>query len=129
MTKYKIYVSIDEKNFFWIIIENGNIINKNPTREELGKITRTISYNKTNICPICRKENTITDKSILYPGNALREKDRYGNKTEERVCNNHWNIDYQRYDHNSRNNAIKSVADIRTGNLRSCSGSAKEVNI
>ncbi len=125
MSIYKIHVSTDEKNFFWIIVKNGKMINKNPTREELCKITKTISYNETNICHICREENIITDKSILYPGNALREKDKYGNKTEERVCNNHWNRDYQRYDHNSRNNVIKLVADTRTGNLRPDSESAK----
>ncbi len=66
MVKYRISVSIDEKNFFWIVIDNGKFI-RNP---ENIKGTKLISYNKTNICPICRKDNNITDKSILYPKNT-----------------------------------------------------------
>lgn len=68
MAKYRMSVSIDEKNFFWIVIDNGKFI-RNPTNEDIKK-TKLISYNSTNICPICRKDNNITDKSILYPKNA-----------------------------------------------------------
>lgn len=75
MAKYKISVSLDEENPFWIVVDNGRFI-RNPTEEDL-KCTRSITYNLTNICPRCREEwekdgIELTDKSILYPKNALR---------------------------------------------------------
>lgn len=76
MSKYRLSVSFDETNFFWIIIENGKIISRNPTKEDLMG-TKLKSYNKTNICSVCIEENKnngkeLTDKSILYPGNARK---------------------------------------------------------
>lgn len=112
--KYKISVSIDEDNYFWSIVDNGKLV-KNPTDQELMG-ARFKSYNKTNICPICRKENNITDDSILYPHNACREY-KSGKENGEWVCGNHRRRDYQRYDPNSRNNIIKSLRDRRIGNL------------
>lgn len=35
MAKYRISVSFDEKNFFWIITQDGRIINRSPTKEAL----------------------------------------------------------------------------------------------
>lgn len=78
MSICKINVSTDEKEYFWIIVENKKIINMNATREEIRKISRTIYYNPTNVCPICREEKEITDRSILYPGNARKYKDGDG---------------------------------------------------
>lgn len=52
MAKYKISVSIDEKNFFWIVVDNGKLI-KNPSEGDL-KNAMLKSYNKTNICTKCR---------------------------------------------------------------------------
>ena len=84
MTKYKVRISIDEENFIWIIVENGKVINRDACREELVKIrTKENFYNMTNICPICRKENNITDKSILYPKNAFHNVDENGKKIDE----------------------------------------------
>lgn len=116
MSRCKVYVAVDEKNYFWIIIENKEIININATREDICKISRTLYYNPTNICPRCREENErdgkkITERSILYPGNARRSN------TEEWICANHWGINYQRYDVNSINNIKRSLSSIRTGNL------------
>lgn len=54
MSKHRISVSIDGKNFFWIVVDNGKFI-RNPTKEDrMG--TKLKCYNKTNICSICRKE-------------------------------------------------------------------------
>ena len=87
MTKYRIYVVVDEQNQFWIVVDNGRFI-RNPTKEDLMG-TKLRYYNPTNICPECRKENNITDKSILYPGNARCSEDEKGNKTREWLCYRH----------------------------------------
>lgn len=118
MTKYKVYVTIDENNSFWIITENSKIISRNPIKEELDKVSRTVGYNKTNICPRCREENKISDKSILYPGKANHDIDKNGKKTEEWVCKTHGLRHYHRYDPDSNTNIKKSMSDRRTGNLR-----------
>lgn len=90
MTKYTISTSFDKKDYFWIVIENGKIINRNPNKEDIIGI-RIMSYNNTNICLECRKKNekdgfVLTDKSILYPGNAIHEKDNDGKETGEYIC-------------------------------------------
>lgn len=107
MSKYKINVSIDEKNYFWIIVQDGRIINKNPTKEELRRISKIVNYNTTNICSECRRQNNITDSSILFPKNA------------ESTANGEWLCPKHRStkDPYSRNNIIKNLADCRTGNL------------
>lgn len=115
MSKYRMSVYIEEKNFFWIVVDRGKLI-KNPTEEDL-KGTKIISHNKTNICVICRKDGNITDKSILYPGNVLRDTDKNGNKVDEFVCKTHGAMHYARYNPNSQSNAIKALRDRRTGNL------------
>lgn len=90
--RYKIIISTDEQNFFWITIDDG-IVAWNPTGEDLkGAIVK--SYNKTNMCELCIKENNITDKSILYPGNAKKWINREGVRTDKWVCNKHWARDY-----------------------------------
>lgn len=116
MTKYRISVSIDEQNFFWILIDNGRFI-RNPTKEDLNG-TKIRSYNKTNICSRCREGNMITDKSILYPKNACHEKDKNGKETGKWSCANHWRSDHQIYDPDSTNNIQKSLRDRRTNNLK-----------
>lgn len=108
-------VYIDEKNFFWIVVDRGKLI-KNPTEEDL-KGTKITSYNKTNICAMCRKDGNITDNSILYPGNVLRDTDKNGKKVYEFVCRTHGEMHYARYNPNSQSNAIKAVRDRRIGNL------------
>lgn len=95
--KSKIYTSFDGKNFFWIVTENGKIINKNPIEEDLIGI-KEYSYNKINICYICRdkkekEEIELTDKSILYPGNAYQERDKNGKATGKWTCPKHWKRD------------------------------------
>jgi hypothetical protein len=126
VTKYKISVSFDEKNFFWIVVDKEKFI-RNPTKEDLmGAKLRY--YNKTNICRICREEGNITDKSILYPKNVLLETSKEGNKTNEYVCHRHGKRSYDRYNHNSRNNIIKSLADSRTKNQNPNSTHAKGEN-
>lgn len=111
MTKYKISLSLDEKNYFWIVVDNGILI-RYPTKEDL-KRTKLLTYNKTNICPICRKENNITDKSILYPKNT-----RKFNIGGELIwyCERHSGI-YRQKLPNSGHNIIKLMAKCRTGSL------------
>lgn len=118
MTKYKVRISIDEENFIWIIVENGKVINRDACREELVKIrTKENFYNMTNICPICRKENNITDKSILYPKNAFHNVDENGKKIDEWVCYIHYKRNYSHNNPDSTDNLKKRLAHRRTGNL------------
>ena len=124
MTKYKVYASIDENGYFWLIIENNKIINRNASREDICKISKASRYySKTNICHRCKEDERITDKnmitdiSVLYPGNACREKYKDGSDTGEWVCCKHYLRDYDRYNPNSITNIRKLIADRRTGNL------------
>lgn len=119
---YKIFVIIDEQNKFWIVVKNGRFI-KNPTEKDLER-AKIKSYSSTNICSICRNEwkkgeiSELADDSILYTGNTLHETDVMGGKTEEFVCRKHGEMNYNRYNPNSRDNIKKSFADHRTGRLK-----------
>lgn len=118
MTKFKksrIYVKIDEQNQFWVVAESGRLI-RNPTKEDLTG-TNLRSYSSTNICPECRKENNIIDRSILYPKNARHKYDEKGNMTEEYLCEYHGNVSRRKNDPLGSNNLRKLSADRRTGNL------------
>ena len=117
MTKFKIRVSFDEKNFFWIIVENGKIVNMNPTKEDLADI-KLRSYNKTNTFDRCKEEyerngKELTDNNILYPGKIYREKDKDGKWIGIYDCKNC----YEKYDPNSSRNKLKLEADCRNNNL------------
>ena len=119
-TKYKINVSFDKINFFWVVVDNGKFI-MSPTEEDL-KYAQEKYYNDTNMCPICRKEcekegKELTNKSVLYPGNTYRNTDKSGKKVDQYVCTLHANRSYQRYNINSMNHIIKSLAHRRTGYL------------
>lgn len=117
MSIYKVHISIDGENFFWIIVENKKIINKNPSKEELAKITTRVHfYNKTNICPICKENNNITDNSILYPKNALCEIDKNRNQTGERICKSCYGKNRRKNDPYCIDNVKKSLSDRRTEN-------------
>lgn len=116
MSKYKANISTDGENFFWIVIENGLIINRNATREEIVKIhTKARYYNKTNVCDRCREEDNITDKSVLYPGNARREEDKKGKETGRWFCNICKAKDYRDMP-GSHNNIKKLMGDRRMKN-------------
>lgn len=110
MVKYRVLVKIDEQNQFWIVVDKGKFI-RYPTKEEL-KGTNLRSYSDTNICPIYREEN-VTDKSILYPGNACHGLNENNENTNDWICASHRRRNRERYDPNSRNNIIKSMADCR----------------
>lgn len=114
MSKYRISISFDEKNFFWIVVDNGTFI-RHPIKEDLID-TKLKYYNKTNICNKCRECNDITDKSILYPLKAYKEKDKNGNETGRWVCTRCWSKNYQKFNSNSQVNIKKSLANCRTGN-------------
>lgn len=112
MSKYRISVSFDGENFFWIVVDKGKFI-RNPTKEDLAD-TKIRYYNKTNICFRCRKDNKIIDSSILYPGQAYREYDENEKKTGRWLCHSCWKItDYvKRQD--SHYGIIRSMAKCRT---------------
>lgn len=118
MSKCKIYVSKDRKNFFWTVIDRQKLI-LNPTEEDLK--TKSISYNKTNICPRCREDEEIngkelTDKSILYPGNVLHDTDKNGKKVNEWVCRIHGLKHRNKYNPNGNYNLKKLLGNRRTHN-------------
>lgn len=118
---WRISVSLDGENFFWVVAIDGRLI-KNPTKEDLIG-TKLKSYNGTNICPICREEwereeKELTDKSILYPKNSRRNIDVNGNLVDKFVCYRHSSINYQKYVTDSVHNIKKSLSDRRTDNLR-----------
>lgn len=77
-------------------------------------------YNRTNTCERCGKD--------LIHG-ARREKDNNRNWTGRWICLDCHNRDYyynvRKKDPNSQNNIIRSISDIRTGNLNTNSNTAK----
>lgn len=117
--KTRMCISFDEINFFWVVWDNtSKKLIKNPTKDELSGI-KLRYYNKTNICQICREEDDITDKSILYPENACRGIDKDGNNIDDEwICVRHRNRNYQRYYPNSEHNIIKQLRDCRIGNSK-----------
>lgn len=127
MVKNRISVSIDGENFFLVVIYNERVI-RNPTKEDrIG--TKPKCYNETNICSRCREEyeregKELTDKSILYPGNAYREYNEKGNWTRNWLCERHNSINRQKL-YNSQHNIDKSLRDHRIGNLDPYSETAK----
>jgi len=134
MSKYKISVSLDEKNFFWIVVDRQKFI-RNPSEEDLKDAKNYLNgkspifYNKTNICPRCREEyerdgKKLTDNSILYPGNEKREMNKVGGWTGKWVCSSC----HEKYDPNSVRNIIKSLRDRRMGSLDPNSSVAKGDN-
>ncbi len=87
--KSRIHISFDEINFFWMVW-NGTSkkLIKNPTKDDLSG-TKLKCYNKTNICPICREEDNITDKSILHSQNVCLGIDKNGNNIDRRIYLRH----------------------------------------
>jgi hypothetical protein len=118
MVKCRISVSIDGDNFFWVVIDNGIFI-RNPTKEDLTG-SKIRYYNKTNVCPIYKEENKrhgnqLTDKCILYPGNARRFNIN---------CEDIWFC--ERHSGKYRNNP-NSIYSQHTGDIRLNIISAEEV--
>jgi len=128
MAKYRILVSKDGKNSSWIVVDNGKLI-MNPIKKDLEG-TKLKRYNKTNICDKCREmeendENEITDKSILYPRNAYKERDKIGKETGRWLCQRcYTNYDYHKRA-DSNHGIIKSLSNRRMGSPNPNSGNAK----
>lgn len=111
----------------WVIKEDGKIINKNPTKEELrglgvepykiktGRLGRC-GYKEGDVCHRCIEDKDVTDKSVLCRGNVCLEKNKDGKETGKYVCHKHWIRDYNKYDPNSCNNIQKSLRNCRTEN-------------
>lgn len=122
MTKYRSYRIIDGKGKWVIVDNNGKIIDKNPSKEDLkstvlhkssDRRVPKLYYNRTNTCDRCGEK--------LVLGKVWREYNREGNWTGNWVCGKC----QQRYDPNSLNNIIKSMANRRTGNINPNCTSAK----
>ncbi len=109
MSKHKIFVTIDGNNSFWIVVDRGKLI-RNPTDEDL-KDAKLKKYNNANICDKC-----IEEKERNGIGSTDRKFKIDGKLTW--YCMKHSGIYRQRYDPNSQNNIIKSLAHRRTGNLK-----------
>jgi len=127
---YKSYRIIDGKPR-WVIVDNtGNIINRNPSKEELKGLekekyksqkTNSLNYNKTNTCDRCRDKDIKTE---LHPGNARRELNKEGDWTGRWLCPK-CKADYYNNLPDSSNNIKKSLRYHRTENLDKNSGHAK----
>ena len=123
MEYYKSKRTIDKKPpLRWIIVnENGDIVNRYPSKEELKglktelrffrDIKKPIYYNDTNTCDRCREEDRDTK---LVPRKSYREHDKEGNLTGRWICINC----FSKYDPNSRSNIIRLLRDRRIDNLR-----------
>lgn len=128
--KHRIFVTINEQNKFWVVVDRGRFI-RYPTGDDLrGTIIK--SYSPTNICSICRYEYEkygieLIDKSILYPGNVRHNTDKNGKKTNEWLCNRHGNRYDQRYNPDSSHNLEKYSRYARTGKLDQNCPSAKGI--
>lgn len=129
--KYKAYTIVDGKSRWVIVNENGNIVDRDPRKEELEgvekelhKIKKRLGYVDGDICCRCIEDCNITDNSLLHPGNTYLEKDENGNETGRHICYKHWKIYYNKYCPNSSYSAIRSVTNCRTGNQKL--GSLKE---
>ncbi len=121
MAKHRISVSMDGTNYFWVVDNNGKLI-RNPNKEDLMG-TKLGSYNKTNICPICKEECEksrikLDDKNILWSKNARRNTNNNGNKIDEWTCDKHGKSSHEKFNPNSHSNMIKSLRDRRIGNLK-----------
>lgn len=72
---------------------------------------RAYRYNETNSCSRCGRN--FDEIGWEHP---MKEIDRQEKWTKEWICSTCWNRDYDKNNHNSRSNAIKSIANIRTNN-------------
>ena len=126
MTYYKSKRPVDGKPPIWVIVnENGKIINKNPSKDELKGLEIEKIYVR-NIVPKIRHYN-LTDTcdrcqiGKLSPGKAHWEYDKYENETGKWICDEC----YRKFDPNSFNNIHKSIRDCRTNNLNPNCSTAK----
>lgn len=129
MIEYTSKRYIDGKVRQIIVDENGNIINRTPSKDELKGLDKHLEerqrirgyYNDTNTCDECKIEK-------LIPGETYRECDNKGNWTGRWICKKCYMI----YDYHKRpdtnHNIIKSLAKCRTGNLDPNCSSAKGYN-
>lgn len=124
---------IDDKPRKVIMDKTGNIVNRNPSKEELkdiekekhinarNRLRKHICYNETNTCDKCREEGKETK---LITGFVRRQRDKNGEETGGWTC-----ISCYQKDYNIRpgcgHDLKKSLRNHRTGNLDPKSTQAK----
>lgn len=138
MTNYKSYRFVDGKARWIIVDDNGKIINKIPSKEELkgiqdvpwhmlsdGRSKPRLRYKVGDLCKRCIEDKNITKNSILCPGNSNKEKNKEGIETGRIICSKHSRKDYSRYNSNSNANIIKKMRPCRVCNQYPNSSHAK----
>lgn len=128
--KYKSYRFVDGKVRWIVVDENSNIVNKNPSKDELkglkeetyvsaaNRLRRLLRYNKTNTCDICGR-----DLYKLNFGTPRREHDKDNKETGRWYCSSC----YHKFHPYSTNNIRKSLANCRTKNLDPNCATAKGI--
>jgi hypothetical protein len=89
----------------WVIVdENGKIINRNPSKEELiglekeNYCRRHTDYNETNTCQTIKEDGTLCENS-LTKGKSYRKYDINDDRTNEWVCG----TCHRKHNHNRKN--------------------------
>lgn len=119
---YKSARLIDGKIRIIIEDENGNIMNKNPSKEQIDSALLSDNkrryYNKTNTCDRCSKS---------LSGRVHREYNKEGNWTGKWLCPTCSYKDYNKYNSDSRDNLSKLLRLHRTGNIDPYSNHGKKL--
>lgn len=124
--KYKTKRIIDGKSPLRTVIvdENGKVIDKNPTNDELKNIVDINikkfkeKYNRTGVC--CVIENGKTCKNMLSPQMAYAEYDENGISSGRYICRHHWRRLHEKKPdswNNKRRPLLKMLAQCRSGDI------------
>lgn len=120
MIYYKSARYIDGKTRIVITDENGNIVDRNPTKERIksaipDKKRESKAELENRICIVCGSKDT-----NIYKGKYrwIRDRDDKGNWTGKYICFNCYGKNRQKNDLNSQQNIIKSIRNPRTGNIK-----------
>lgn len=128
MTEY--YMStrlIDGKPKKIIADKNGDIVNRNPSKDELKdlekelytgkhKIRKHIYYNETNTCDNIKEDGKKCEEKLVPHTNAFRERDKEGKETGRWLCNK-CSCKQRSKLPNSNNNIMKSLRNTRINTL------------
>lgn len=120
MIYYKSARYIDGKTRIVVTDENGNIVDRNPTKERIksaipDKKRESKAELENRICIICGSKDT-----SIYKGKYrwIRDRDDKENWTGKYICFNCYGKNRQKNDPNSQQNIIKSIRNPRIGNIK-----------